>query len=76
VKLRAWKTVAMQVLSKEMEVAGGAEKVFLGALIAKLATLKYRDLPWFIRSLREYCRAFNRWDTCRALLAEPIEPGA
>jgi len=76
VKLREWKGMAMQVLAKlELEAAGEAEKRFLGVLIAKLDKLKYRDLAGFIKDLREYCRAFNRWDACRTLLEEPIEPG-
>jgi len=68
-----WKIKAMITL---MRLASSAtsekERSDLTALMNILHTLRYRDLPSFLRYLWAYCEHHKRFDVCQELTKEDI----
>jgi len=50
------------------------ERQDLETLINQLTYLRYRDLASFLRYLWSYCQYHRKYDVCRELVSEDIEP--
>jgi len=74
-KFSEWKRKAMLVLLRLASNASSEkERNDLTALMDMLHTLRYRDLASFLRYLWAYCQYHGRFDVCRELVREDIEP--
>ena len=74
-KFSEWKKKTMFKLIKLASSASSEkERSDLTALINTLHTLRYRDLPSFLRYLWAYCQFHRKYDVCRELVSEDIEP--
>ena len=74
-KFSEWKRRAMIKLMKlASETNSEKERNDLTALMDMLHTLRYRDLASFLRYLWAYCQYHKKYDVCRELVQEEIEP--
>ena len=73
-KFSEWKRRAMIKLMKlASDASSEKERNDLTALMDMLHTLRYRDLPSFLRYLWSYCQYHKKYDVCRELVREDIE---
>jgi len=69
-----WKKKTMFKLIKLASSASNEkERSDLSALINTLHTLRYRDLPSFLRLLWAYCEYHKKYEVCSELVPEDIE---
>ena len=70
-----WKKKSMQKLIYLASTASNEkERSDLEALINQLTYLRHRDLASFLRLLWEYCRYHRKYEVCKELVSEDIEP--